>query len=490
MTDPRDEIDTWLGREVEPLPPPPGSFDRIHRRARRRKLNQALTASAGAVIVIAGAVLIPTVATGVLTGDNSSPPRSLPAARASTHSTVPAPRSTPAATPTQRVTAEAGGTGLSATTSGAAPPVNFQPTSVTMIGDGIGAVIGQAGVPGHCGPPVADDCTSLAGTSSYGATWYGVSAPVTGAPAGSAGASQLRFLNLSYGWAFGPGLWQTSDQGRHWSAVATRGLRVTALEAGGSRAFAVLARCAGAGTAYAAGCSTFRLYSAVTGSTTLQAVRLVIPAAERTSAMGTAGQPGAAALAIAGNAASPQDGTGYLLTPAGDIVSGSVSSLTWTYKGKAPCTPGTATGTGAPLGAQLTIGSGGGLLLNCATVSAPGGSQVTPDQATQAKQLWRSADGVTWTKVGQPPSQAAARSLAGTSSGQVVLATNAGIDYSPDGASWHRAAVSGGAPAGGFSYVGMTSATQGVAVPADAGLGEIFVTSDGGQTWTPSRISG
>ncbi|HEY1643447.1 MAG TPA: hypothetical protein VGG35_22370 [Streptosporangiaceae bacterium] len=490
MTDPRNEIDTWLGREVEPLPPPPGSFDRIHRRARRRKLNQALTASAGAVIVIAGAVLIPTVATGVLTGDNSSPPRSPAAAPATSRSTAPAPRSTPAATPTQHVSAAAGGTGLSAATSGAAAPVNFQPTSVTMIGDGIGAVIGQAGVPGHCGPPVADDCTSLAGTSTYGATWYGVSAPVTGVPAGSAGASQLRFLNLFYGWAFGPGLWQTSDQGRHWNAVPTRGLRVTALEAGGSRAFAVLARCAGAGRAYAAGCSTFGLYSAVTGSTTLQAVRLVIPAAERASAMGTAGQPGAAALAIAGDAASPQDGTGYLLTPAGDIVSGSVSSLTWTYQGKAPCAPGTATGTGAPLGAQLTIGADGGLLLNCATVSAPGGGQVTPDQATQAKQLWRSADGVTWTKVGQPPSQAAARSLAGTSSGQVVLATTAGIDYSPDGASWHRAAVSGGAPAGGFSYVGMTSATQGVAVPADAQLGEIFVTTDGGRRWTPSRISG
>ena len=30
----------------------------------------------------------------------------------------------------------------------------------------------------------------------------------------------------------------------------------------------------------------------------------------------------------------------------------------------------------------------------------------------------------------------------------------------------------------------MTTATQGVAVPVDASLGEIFVTTDGGQTWT------
>ena len=47
----------------------------------------------------------------------------------------------------------------------------------------------------------------------------------------------------------------------------------------------------------------------------------------------------------------------------------------------------------------------------------------------------------------------------------------------------------GGVPAGGFSYVGMTNATQGVAVPVNSSLGEIFVTRDGGKTWSPSLIS-
>jgi hypothetical protein len=37
--------------------------------------------------------------------------------------------------------------------------------------------------------------------------------------------------------------------------------------------------------------------------------------------------------------------------------------------------------------------------------------------------------------------------------------------------------------------VGMTSATQGVAVPVDASLGEVYITTDGGQIWTVSRIS-
>ena len=41
MTDPRDRIDTWLSTEVEPLAPPPGTFGRIQRRARRRKAGRA-----------------------------------------------------------------------------------------------------------------------------------------------------------------------------------------------------------------------------------------------------------------------------------------------------------------------------------------------------------------------------------------------------------------------------------------------------------------
>src|SRR5439155_4134246 len=116
---------------------------------------------------------------------------------------------------------------------------------ITMIDDHIGAVIGQAGTPGHCGPPVAADCTSLAGTSTFGAGWYGVSAPVTGAPDGSAGVSQVRFLDLNNGWAYGPELWSTSDGGRRWHQEQTFGLRVTALETAGTRAFAVLASCQG-----------------------------------------------------------------------------------------------------------------------------------------------------------------------------------------------------------------------------------------------------
>jgi photosystem II stability/assembly factor-like uncharacterized protein len=72
-----------------------------------------------------------------------------------------------------------------------------------------------------------------------------------------------------------------------------------------------------------------------------------------------------------------------------------------------------------------------------------------------------------------------------------MLATTDGLYYSADGGTtWQVAVVGGTAPEGGFSYVGMTTTALGVAVPADAALGEVYVTRDGGKTWSPSPIAG
>jgi hypothetical protein len=478
VTEPPDFLDTWLARDVEPLSPPPGTFERIHHRARRRRRNQALAAAAAAAVVIAGGVLIPAAATGLIGGSGPAGP---PPAAAGRASSPPAPSSSPpAASAPASVPTAASGTGLSATTSGAAVPPGFQPTSITMISGSIGAVIGQAGTPGHCGPPVADDCTSLAGTSDYGSSWYGVSAPVTAAPDGGAGVSQLRFLNLSDGWAYGPALDTTADGGRSWTTVPTLGLRVTALEAAGNRAFVVLASCQGTGPAYAGDCQTFSLYSMAAGTATLQAVPLSIPGKLSAGALGTAGQAGSASLVIKGNAASPDNGTGYLYAPSGDILTGSVGGGPWSYAGKAPCAPGGIAGSDAPQGGELAA-AGGVLLLDCPRGGVPGPGQ-----------LWESADGAQWDLVAVSGGSGEPTSLAATSSGRILLATTTGIWSAalPDPGAWRSAAIAGGGPAGGFDYVGMTSPAQGVALPADAALGEVFITTDGGQTWVPHRVSG
>jgi hypothetical protein len=481
VTEPGDEVDSWLRHEVEPLAPPPGTFERIHRQARRRKLNQALGAAAAAVVVIAAAVLVPTL--GLLPGGSGGPAEASPAVT-HTVTVTPTPQS---ARPSKSVSSAATGlpgtgTGLGGTTPQSnPPPSNFQPTSITMIGLATGAVIGQAGTAGNCAGPKPADCTSLAGTSNYGGSWYGVSAPVTGVPRGSTGTSQLRFLNTQYGWAYGPQLYQTSDSGRTWgSPVPTGGERVTDLEAAGDRAFVVLASCQGSGTAYAANCSGFSLSYLVAGARRLRRITLTTPAGmSATAALGTTGS---ATLVIRGVAGDPSAGTGYLLAPSGDVFSGSVGGGAWSYAGMAPCTPGAGTASGAPLGAQLTVG-GSGLLLNCA-VNLPGTAA-----DLQAKQLYQSATGAHWAKVSRPPSAGAARSLAATPGGQVVLATTAGLDYSADGTTWQAASISH-TPAGGFSYVGMTSSSQGVALPANPGLGEVFITTDGGLSWSASPIAG
>jgi hypothetical protein len=486
VSDPRDEIDAWLDHDVQPLQPPPGAFERISTRARRRKRGRAIMGAAGVLAVIAGVAVAPQIASALRPG--GGPGGGHPAASGTL-----APRPTrgatrgPGGTASHSATEILPGSSLSATTSGEPVPSGFLPTSITMIGD-IGAVIGQAGTPGHC---ATQYCTSLAGTSDYGSSWYGVSAPLTGAPRGDTGVSQLRFLNLSDGWAFGPQLWVTSNGGASWHNEQTYGLRVTDLETAGTRAFAVLASCTGTGSDYAADCTSFSLFSSLAGSRTWLPVPG--PVSDLTATGGRTGPAAAASLVIAsGTAADPGAPTGYLLAPSGTLLSGPLTGAAWKVAGQVPaaCRPGAAQLSGEPAGAQLASGSasaaaaGSQLLLSCDGAASAG-------RGSQAKTIWASADGAHWHQVGAAPGSGTATSLAAADGGLVVLATTTGIDYSADsGKTWQSAAFSAGAPRGGFSYVGMTTASQGVAVPADASLGEVFSTSDGGQSWTASPVSG
>jgi hypothetical protein len=487
VTESRDELDRWLAAEVDPLSPLPGSFERIRGRARRRKLNQALTAGVAAVVLIAGAVLVPSFATGLLPGFGTQQPAAssaAPVTHTKTITVTPTPSPPASSSPAAPHTSAPPqlGTGLSTSTSGIAPAADFRPTSVTMISGSVGAVIGQANAPGQC---ATASCASLAGTSDYGHTWYGFTAPATSGPDGSVGVSQVRFLNLSDGWAFGPALYATTDGGRTWTSEPTDGLRVTDLEAAGSRAFAVLAACQGSGSDYAASCDKFSLYSSVAGSTTWAPVTLNLAGANSATAMGAAGVAASASLVIASNPANPQDGTGYLLTPSGDLLTGPLDGSAWHYAGKAPCVPGRAAVTGTPLGAELAVRPGH-LLLSCmSTYMAHGESHVM----TQAKNIWESSDGSHWRKTGEGPGTGQVRSMASTST-TLLLATTHGIDILTNGSPWQKATIAGGVPPGGFGYVGMTSDAQGVALPTRPGLGEVYITTTGGLTWYPFRISG
>lgn len=492
MTEPREEIDAWLNQDVQLLAPRQGTFERVSRRARRRKASQALLAGAGAVAVLAGVAYAPQLVSALRPGGS---PAQRPVASGTVQSARPSLTPTPSASQRPGATASKSatemppGTALSTTASGGAVPASFRPTSITMIGT-VGAVIGQAGTPGHC---ATQYCTSLAGTSDYGSSWYGVSAPLTGAPQGGSGVSQLRFLNLTDGWAYGPQLWVTSNGGASWRQEQTSGLRVTDLETAQGRAFALMARCSGTGSDYAGDCTSFSLYSSAAGGTAWQPV----PGPARgLSAPG--GGPASGSLVIASaTAADPEGQTGYLLAPSGQLLSGPLTGGPWKVIGRAPasCQPGAGRLSGQPASAQLASGSrnagtlsqvaaGSQLLLSCGGAAASGGR-------AQPATIYTSAGGASWQKAGTTPASGTATSLAASSGGLVVLATTAGIDYSSDdGRTWQPASVSAAAPAGGFSYVGMTTPSRGVAVPADSSLSEVFITGDGGRTWSASPIRG
>jgi hypothetical protein len=481
MSDPDDRIDAWLNAEVEPLAPPPGTFERVRRRAHRRKVRRATMSAAGAAIVIAAAAAAPGIASTL-----SHPGSGRPARPAAAGTPVPASRPAVTGSGSGGVNSESSrpvptpGSSLSATTSGAPVPRNFQPTSVTFISQGIGAVIGQAGTQGHCATKF---CTSLAGTADYGSSWYGVSAPLTGAPAGAQGVSQVRFLNLSDGWAFGPQLWVTHDGGASWTPEPTHGMRVTDLEAAGGRVFALFARCTGTGPGYGAGCTSVSLYTSLAGTDQWQPVSG--PVTGLRSLAASAGTPVSASLVLTGG---PAGGEGYVLAPSGELLSGPLTGAAWTVGPRLPCGPG-APGPGGQPTAGLLAADSSRLVLVCAAAA-----DVASD--TQAKQVYASADGgAHWSTAGTgPPGGIAASVAMQASDNLVLLATDAGLYRSGDGgATWQLAQASpDNATAGehGFSYVGMTSSTKGVALPADPGLHEVFITTDGGLSWLPQPVSG
>jgi hypothetical protein len=472
MDEPRDDIDTWLAERVTPLLPHPGAFEQVRKRARRRKLRQATLAAAGAAVVVAGAITVPRL---ILSGGTGGAPVAVGGA------TTPANQPTPSSGgPSENGTSKRD-RATSTPTPPPAPP-NFAVSSVTFVSTATGWVIGQAGTPGQCGPPNAYICTSIAATGDGGSTWHGVPAPVAGTPNGGSGVSQVRSLNGKSAWAFGPQLYATHDGGRRWTQIPTHGLRVTDLETVNGIAYAVWAQCASTGADFAADCTSFSLYSAAAGSNSWAPVP-GMTGLTTSPAAGQPAQPSSAQLVLTGT-------RGYLLAPDGVVYSGPVTAGAAWQPAQSNGTP--LTGCGKPGPAQADGVPGGTMLASTGT----GLVELCLTQSPGRKFLAYSPDGGrTWMPAGFAPNAGQAMSLSGTPTGQVLVATSSGIDVSstvagaggPYSLRW-RTAVKGASAPGGYSYVGMTTSQQGVAVPADTGLHAVWFTYDGGRHWQESPV--
>jgi hypothetical protein len=454
----RDDLDTWLQDRIDPLPPPPGTFEAIRRRARRRKYRKLAVSVGAAAVIVAAAATVPQVV-------------NLPIQRGSQVAGQ-APEHTQGnnATPTGSSGVEASATAtIPALPSGNAVPPNFQPSSVTAVSTTRMFTIGQAGTPGQCATAY---CTSVARTEDGGTTWNGLPAPLTGAPDGATGVGQIRFLEGINGWAFGPELWATHDGGEQWHEIATHGQRVIDVETVGERAFAIEATCTGTGSAFASDCTSFTLYSSPAKANDWSAV-----GAATTDLTTQAGGPsnGAAALVLTGE-------RGYLLGPDGTLYAGPVTGEAWQSVGNIPCGTGQPQADGEPSGALLGAVTATSLLVACTQ---------SPNGDSQTKLIYSSANGGrSWQPYSTPPAAGIATSIAASVAGTLVLGTSSGIEVLPPGSNstWQQASLTGSAPATGFSYVGMTTASKGMALPADPANGAIWITTDGGVTWSASAV--
>jgi hypothetical protein len=470
--DDRDPLDSWLNQQVKPLPPPPGTFELITRRARGRKLRKlAVTVVSAAAVAAAVAIavpvglnlrLTPNTDNGNLSAQGSS---TSPAQHTPDGSATPIKSPSPTAPATQPVIE-----------SGHPVPPNFQPTSVTFISQHSAWVIGQAGTPGTCDNANPDICTSIVRTDNAGQTWQGGPAPDTSGPNGPTGVSGIRFLNQTDGWAFGPELWATTDDGEHWTRVDTNGARVTDLEASGGQAYALFATdCSTPGNVsaadFAAGCASYTLKTATAGSNDW------VPVGAATSGLTNGGTATSAVLELTGT-------KGYLLAPDGTLYAGPIGG-TWNSVGTAPCKPGSAPqANGLPGAAQLALASSTSLTMACNGTSAtsPPAIYTSDDSGAQ----WTQPPAAQWSDISDLSDFGITTSLAAAPNGTLTLATTTGIYIlAADSERWQPSNATGtGAPTGGFSYVGMTTDEQGVALPADTSLHEIWMTFDGGQTWS------
>jgi hypothetical protein len=463
----RDPLDEWLEREIQPLPPPPGTFTMITKRARRRKLGKlAITMTSAAAVAAAVVFAVPTVlalhigqpavggssvANGKLNTQVTSRPSGTTSEQTSTaHPATSSPETRPStATPATYPT-------------GGPVPSNFRPTSVTFISTNTGWLLGQGG------PPCATKfCTSMTLTRDGGQTWHGVPAPKTD------GVTGIRFLDGKNGWAYGPELWATHDYGNTWSAINTFGQQVIDLETAGTQAFAVFATCSAATSApgitlFGKRCTDFQLEQSPAGADHWSAVTL--------SGNGGSGGPltmsGPGPQVVTIPTIVLQSGTGWLVGPLGQLFSGSLTAGTWQQLSGSPCGANSAsTPASAMLGRVLTSGA---LVWAC-----------NDAQGTQAA-VYSSADGVTWTKQMVAPSSAGqVTGLSASPAAPYILATTQGIEVLDASTGQWSQAVS---VKGGFSYIGMTSNQQGVAVPADPSLREIWMSINGGLNWTPYQF--
>ncbi len=433
------------------------------------RLSTAL-ATAAVLVVVAGAVIVTRPGGGPSLG---GAPTMSPAVPSS---------GSPGATHSPSAPGSTASPGASGAPAGGPVPAGFQAASVTFASPDLGWVLGSA-------PCAAGSCASILRTSDGGQTWTAIQAPRTQmiggqglagegmVPVGS-GVSALRFANPLDGWAFGPDLWATHDGGATWHRVTIPGMAsapVVALEASAGSVHAVLYDTTGT--------SGVRVASSSVGSDAWAVSPL--------SVQFGAGPVPATQLLLSGT-------SGWLLQVDRTVVGGARlvngAWVAWTP----PCT--TVLGP-----AVLAASSASELVAAC-----DGGIWGSPPSAAQqGEHLYVSHDGgATFTETGTALPLDGADAIASPGAGSILVAGTMAqastITATFDGGQTWQAVLQVGQPgsqAALFTYLGFTTSTQGVAITESgtgtgtgtgtgANVGTLYITRDGGHSWTKVSFPG
>jgi photosystem II stability/assembly factor-like uncharacterized protein len=332
-------------------------------------------------------------------------------------------------------------------------PAGFAATSVTNVSADEAFVLGTA-------PCAHAPCTSIARTLDRGASWTGLPAPA--APLGdpytatSPAVWGIRFASPGYGFVFGNGLWVTTDGGARWAATASPSGSIADLAVIDDEVLALSYVCS-----VESGCQVGTLYRRALAGGPWTVVTQVT---------------GARGIATQARVAAALDN--------GKVVVTSNGGLTFAVRG-IPCN------TQAVAADSVAVTGPGSLALLCAGGAAMG---------SVAKTVYVSGNlGASWAKAGAPPLGGDPFEISAGTPDRLTVAAASGASwlyYSADGGVLWSVAYEGIDGGAGFSDLGFTTATDGVAVSGPVYQdgdsygqpGKLLLTSDGGASWTAARF--
>jgi len=334
-------------------------------------------------------------------------------------------------------------------------PASAAPASVSFVSSSTAFVLGSA-------PCAHAPCTLVLRTRDRGRSWSRVSAPgeAISVPDGN-GLWGLRFADVRRGYAYGAGLWQTSDGGARWARMKVPGRMVLA--------FAVV--------------RDRELVAATTSCRSIGCARGVVVYHRRlgagrwTRVAVNAGRSGAVDIAVHAKIVWLLAGYDLYLSTDGGLSFRSHSQ---------PCRPPHG-GVGIPYPGGVTD-DGPHTYLLCLGAGYTGGVE---------KSIYRTSRiGSAWSPVGHPPPSGGPAGFAAGSDKAVVIAAVSGaswLDRSSDGGRRWRTALTYGDGGAGWADLGFTNALDGAVIHAPAPLtsiGQLLLTDDGGRTWRATSFTG